>query len=208
MNSLNEVSTTELAPLSDAFYAQSTVEIARKLLGAYLLHTSSDGVTAGRIVETEAYLGFEDPASHAYAGKTARNAVMFGEAGRAYIYFIYGVHYCLNVTTMPAGIGQAVLLRALEPVAGIDLMRSRRKVERLQDLCNGPAKLVTAMGITPRFSGHDLREPPLTVCSGPPVAGMEIRATPRIGISKAADLPLRFHIAGNRFVSGRRGPTV
>lgn len=205
MGSPTELSTAELAPLPEAFYSLSTVALAQQLLGAYLLHTSDEGETAGRIAETEAYLGFEDPASHAYGGKTARNAVMFGEAGRAYIYFIYGMHYCLNVTTMPAGIGQAVLLRALEPVSGFGLMRRRRKVERLGDLCNGPAKLVMAMGITPHLSGHDLRQPPLTICSGPAVDGMEIRATPRIGISKAADLPLRFHIAGNRSVSGRKG---
>ena len=177
-----------------------------RLLGTYLRHEAQEGATAGRIVETEAYLGLTDPASHAFGGRTARNDAMFGEPGKAYIYFIYGMYYCLNVTTMPPGAGEAVLIRALEPVCGIALMQERRAVKRPEALCNGPAKLVIAMGITPLLSGHDFREPPLTIVEGSSAEPARIITTRRIGISKAADLPLRFHLAGSRFVSGTRGP--
>ena len=195
-----------LSPLPEEFYRRDTADVARGLLGVYLVHNSARGRTTGRIVETEAYLGANDPASHAYAGRSERNAVMFGEPGRAYIYFIYGMYYCLNVSTMPAGTGEAVLLRALEPVEGIDHMRERRTARggrsiATEKLCDGPAKLVLAMGVTPAFSGHDLRLPPLMLMQNPAEPPPQVELTRRIGITKAADLPLRFSVAGNRFVS-------
>lgn len=207
-------SNRNLRPLPEAFYHEDTVTVARQLLGTHLVHDSDLGRTIGRIVETEAYLGFNDPASHAFGGRTVRNAVMFDEPGKAYIYFIYGRYYCLNVTTMPAGIGEAVLVRALEPVEGIPLMRQRRGFGsgtddrpdgKIEGLCNGPGKLVLAMDITPKLSGHDLRRPPLMLMSDPDEAPPPVAVTRRIGITKAAERPLRFHVAGSRFVSGAKG---
>lgn len=192
-----------LRPLPESFYEQDTVTVARALLGAYLVHDAARGRTAGRIVETEAYLGANDPASHAFSGETQRNQVMFGAPGHAYIYFTYGMYHCVNVATMPAGTGEAVLLRALEPADGIALMFERRRVNRLERLCDGPAKLVLAMGITPALSGHDFRRPPLRLLAREGEDRPAIVEGPRIGISKASELPLRFHIAGSRFVSGR-----
>jgi DNA-3-methyladenine glycosylase len=195
-----------LSPLPEEFYRRYTADVARGLLGTYLVHTATRGRTTGRIVETEAYLGANDPASHAFGGRSERNAVMFGEPGRAYIYFIYGRYYCLNVSTMPAGIGEAVLLRALEPVEGIERMRERRAAQggrriATEQLCDGPAKLVLAMGVTPAFSGHDLRLPPLMLMQNTAEPLPQVEVTKRIGITKAADLPLRFSVAGNRFLS-------
>jgi len=190
-----------LRPLPESFYKQDTVTVARALLGAYLVHDGARGRTAGRIVETEAYLGAIDPASHAFSGETQRNHVMFGAPGHAYIYFTYGMYHCVNVATMPAGTGEAVLLRALEPVDGIPLMFERRGVNRLERLCDGPAKLVLAMGITPQLAGHDFRKPPLRLLARQGEDRPAIVEGPRIGISKASELPLRFHIADSRFVS-------
>jgi DNA-3-methyladenine glycosylase len=195
-----------LGPLPEEFYRRHTADVARALLGTYLVHTSAQGRTTGRIVETEAYLGANDPASHAFRGRSERNAVMFGEPGSAYIYFTYGRYYCLNVSTMPEGTGEAVLLRALQPVEGIDLMRERRAARSgrsfaTERLCDGPAKLVLAMGVTPEFSGHDLRQPTLMLLQNPADAPPQVEVTRRIGITKAADLPLRFSEAGSRFVS-------
>jgi DNA-3-methyladenine glycosylase len=195
-----------LSPLPEGVYRGNTADVARGLLGTFLVHTSEHGRTAGRIVETEAYLGANDPASHAFCGRSGRNAVMFGEPGHAYIYFVYGMYYCLNVSTMPEGTGEAVLLRALEPVEGVDLMRERRAARGGRDiaierLCDGPAKLVLAMGVTPAFSGHDLRQPPLTLMQSPAERPPKVEVTRRIGITRAADLPLRFSVAGSRFVS-------
>lgn len=188
------------------FYQQDTISAARALLGTFLVHDSPQGRAVGRIVETEAYLFKNDPACHAHKGPTARNAAMFGPPGRAYIYFIYGMYYCLNVVTAPPGIGEAVLLRALEPVEGIELMRKRRKTPALHNLCSGPGKLVQALGITHKLNAHDLRKSPLTIWSRdsfpqPADASFEIVATPRIGITLAAELPLRFYIRGSKFAS-------
>jgi DNA-3-methyladenine glycosylase len=191
----------DLWPVPEPFYRADTVSVARALLGVYLVHDGAGGLTAGKIVETEAYLGRNDPASHAFPGPTPRNQAMFGDPGHAYIYFIYGMYYCVNVVTMPAGTGEAVLLRALEPVAGIALMTARRRGARLERLCDGPAKLVLAMGITPALSGHDFRRPPLMLMSRPGVPTAEVVTSRRIGISKAADRELRFSLAGNPFVS-------
>lgn len=196
--------------LDKEFYSLETTQIAKKLLGCYLIHESGDGVSVGRIVETEAYLGTNDPASHGFKGVTNRTKVMFGEPGKAYIYFTYGMYFCFNVTTAPDGVGEAVLIRALEPIVGIELMRKRRgKLFVNADtpnimLTNGPAKLVIAMGITKDMYGTDLTQPPLYITSSDhfdkPIA-FDTAQTTRVGISKAVELPLRFFIKGNEFVS-------
>ncbi|WP_242868901.1 DNA-3-methyladenine glycosylase [Desulfotomaculum copahuensis] len=185
--------------LPRSFYRRDTVTVARELLGHYLVHQSPDGLTAGRIVETEAYLQ-GDPACHASRGMTPRNRVMFGPQGYAYVYFIYGMYYCFNVVTRDEGVGEAVLIRALEPAAGIALMKSRRRREKINELCSGPARLVQAMGITREHNGADLTREPLFICHGGTMpAG--IVTTTRIGIRAGSELPLRFYLRESAFVS-------
>lgn len=172
--------------------------MARDCLGKILVH----GATAGRIVETEAYLGVDDRASHAWRGVTDRTRVIFGPPGHAYVYFIYGMYECLNFVVEEEGKAGCVLIRALEPVAGIPTMRRRRPTaKRVEDLASGPGKLTLAMGITRRLNGGDLTRGPLYVRRELTEPKFEVETTPRIGITHAADLPLRFTIAGNRFVS-------
>jgi DNA-3-methyladenine glycosylase len=172
--------------------------VARGCLGKILVH----GKTVGRIVETEAYLGVDDLASHASRGITPRTKVIFGPPGHAYIYFIYGMHECLNFVCEPVGQAGCVLIRALEPLAGLEIMHRRRvKARKPEDLASGPGKLTQAMGITRRLNGSSLIDGPVTVRrmnDDPPI---EIAVSPRIGITKNADWPLRFTIAGNWFVS-------
>ena len=170
------------------------------------------GQVSARIVETEAYLGLADEASHAWRGKTPRTEVMFGPPGHAYVYLIYGIYDCLNVVSEPEGSPGCVLIRALEPLTGIEVMRQRRSAERTQDLANGPGKLTLAMGITLRHNGVDFTRGPITL-SEPSGAGparaesFEIAVSPRIGITRNTDWPLRFYIAGNPCVSrARSGP--
>ena len=156
----------------------------------------------GRSVEVEAYFGEADAASHAFPGKTARNAVLFGPPGHAYVYFIYGMYECLNFVAEPEGMAGCVLIRALEPLAGLASMRRRRPTARgIEDLASGPGKLTLAMGITRKLNGADLVEGPLQVRRPLEKTPFEIEATPRIGIRHCADWPLRFVIAGNRFAS-------
>jgi len=187
-----------------AFYRGSTTSVARRLLGAVLVQRSAEGRTAGRIVETEAYLA-GDPAAHSFRGPTDRNRSMFLERGHAYVYRIYGLHHCFNVVTAPAGVGEAVLVRALEPLEGFELMARRRDGRSLGELCSGPARLVRAMGIGAEHDGVDLVGGALSI-HAPPArarrAGRIVSAT-RVGISRAADEPLRFYIEGNPFVSRR-----
>lgn len=194
--------------LPASFYDRDTEEVARDLLGAILECRTKDGVTRGRIVETEAYLGPHDPACHAAAGKTARNTHLHGPPGTAYVYFIYGVHWCVNAVTREAGHGSAVLIRAVEPVRGVSLMRRRRGVPRDRDLTNGPGKLCEALGVDGRHDGGSLVLGPVRVLAGDPVPPSDIGVTPRIGITKAAEWPLRFFVKDNAFVSrgspGRR----
>ena len=187
----SRASVSRLPLVSPKLFSGETTLVARQLLGEILVSWSTGGLTAGRIVETEAYLGASDPASHAYRGPTRRNQVMFGPAGRAYIYFTYGMHYCLNVVTRPAGVGEAVLIRALEPVEGITLMLNRRGVRDVRQLCSGPAKLVQALGIDPALNGHDLSQEPLTIRHDKEDYE-PIISSARIGISRAKELPLRF----------------
>jgi DNA-3-methyladenine glycosylase len=179
------------------FYERETVVVARDLLGQVLVH----GPTAGVIVETEAYLGGDDLASHSAAGITERTRVIFGPGGHAYVYLSYGIHDCMNIVAQPAGTPGCVLIRALEPIAGLDVMRSRRPAARSdRDLASGPGKLTRALGITRKHTGVDMTCGDLVVLARPGAPPFEIDVTPRIGITKCADLPLRFFIRGNRFV--------
>jgi DNA-3-methyladenine glycosylase len=189
--------------LGAGFYARPTIAVARDLLGTVLVHETPAGLAAGRIVETEAYLR-DDPACHASRGMTPRNAPMFGPPGRAYIYFIYGMYHCFNVVTAPKGVGEAVLIRALEPVDGFSLMEKRRRTDDPRKLCSGPGKLVLALGITPDLNGASLLRGPLRILppeSYPWEGARRIEVTTRVGISVAAELPLRFYLAGNPFIS-------
>ena len=183
-----------------SFYQEPTVDMARALLGKLLVHKTGDGTTAGRIVETEAYLFYNDPACHAARGETPRNKAMFAQAGTAYVYLIYGIHYCFNVVTGSIGEGEAVLVRALEPVLGLELMAKRRGTDVSKQLASGPGKLCQAMAINSKHNGTDL------TCGSLYLADdgnepEEIIATTRIGISVATDLPLRFYVSGNPYVS-------
>jgi DNA-3-methyladenine glycosylase len=187
-----------VAILPRSFYARDAAQVARELLGKVLAH----GSLAGRIVETEAYLGLKDLAAHASRGLTERTRVLFGPPGHAYVYFIYGMHECLNLVTGPAGEPGCVLLRALEPLEGIETMWKRRPgARRIEDLASGPGKLTQAMDITRRHYGVDVTRGELTVRRQTPEPRFEIAVTPRIGVKHCADWPLRFFIAGNRFVS-------
>lgn len=191
------------APLAQAFYDRDTEQVARDLLGCIVACRSPEGLTSGRIVETEAYLGPHDPACHAVAGLTKRTKWLFGPPGNAYVYFIYGVHWCLNAVTREEGFGSAVLIRALEPLEGIALMRERRGVSRDRDQTNGPGKLCQALGITGAHDGLSLARSVLTIHEGLPLPGEQIAVTPRIGITKAADWPLRWIVRESAFVTRR-----
>jgi DNA-3-methyladenine glycosylase len=184
------------SPLPAVFYDRDTAAVARDLLGAVLMHESAEGKAGGRIVETEAYLGPHDPASHSAAGRTARTWHMFGPPGTAYVYFIYGMHWCLNAVTREDGYGAAVLIRAIEPMAGLDLMRARRpKARRDRELTNGPGKVCAALGVTRAHDGLPLTgHSHLTISRGIPIADHDVEIGPRIGISKAVDWPLRFRV--------------
>ena len=184
-----------------------TLSIAKNLLGYTFIHESEEGKTAGIIVETEAYLQ-DDPACHAYRKKSVRNAPMFGKAGTIYVYQIYGMHFCVNISTNQEDVGEAVLIRALEPTEGLDLMEERRlKLSKLtqmkpKDLCSGPGKLVQAMGINKNMNDWHILDSGLKIV--PPkiqITDNEIITTTRIGITQGVDLLYRFYIKGNKFVS-------
>ena len=180
-----------------AFFDRPVLEVARDLVGCVVTH----GDTAGVIVETEAYHDSE-PASHAFIGVTPRTRTLFGPPGRAYVYFSYGVHSLLNAVCEPVGVGAAVLIRALEPVDGIDHMRDRRRVESVRQLCSGPGKLTQALGIGLELNNTDLLRGPVTFSDRPRAwRDVAIEVDLRVGITKAADLPWRFLAAGNRYVS-------
>jgi DNA-3-methyladenine glycosylase len=171
-----------------AFFARDALAVAPELLGLVLLHKTREGIAGGRIVEVEAYLGSRDPAAHSFRGETVRNAAMFGPPGRAYVYFIYGVHHCVNVVVGGEERGQAVLVRALEPLLGLELMRARRGRTDERDLCRGPGRLTQALAIGPERDGADLVRGPLGIWKpderGP---GIEVAVGPRVGITKAAE---------------------
>jgi DNA-3-methyladenine glycosylase len=184
--------------LRRSFYNRPTIEVARSLLGKILVH----GRTAGMIVETEAYLGGDDLASHSARGITGRTRVIFGPPGHAYVYLIYGMYECLNLVCEPDGQPGCVLIRALEAVAGVEIMRTRRPAaHKPEDLASGPGKLTLAMAITRAHNGVDVTRGSLVVREPYEAREVDIAVTPRIGITQCADLPLRFFIRGNRSVS-------
>ena len=176
------------------FFARDVHSVARDLIGATLL---VDGV-GGTIVEVEAYHP-TDAASHAYRGRTARNAVMFGPPGRAYVYRSYGIHWCLNLVCEEEGSAAAVLIRALEPTAGVDRMRERRGLENVRLLCSGPGRLCQALGVTGAHDGLALDAPPFDLRARP--APVDVIAGTRIGITRAVELPWRYVLAGSPYVS-------
>jgi len=222
------VSAFELAsPLPRDFYLRDTVEVARRLLNCVLIHVSPEGLTAGRITETEAYTR-DDPACHGYRGQTPRNAAMFGPPGHAYVYFTYGTHYCFNAVTAPRGAAEAVLVRSVEPLAGLELMALRRglvkkaptdvsrplteaaalraSIRWARALCGGPGKLCQAYGLSRERNGMDLATggplwiaPPLPDSRVSPDA--DIIATPRIGITRGVELPWRFYVRDDPYLS-------
>jgi DNA-3-methyladenine glycosylase len=192
-------------PLPGSFFARDTEIVARELLGAVLECRTAEGVASGRIVETEAYVGEHDLACHAAAGRTTRTAPLYGPPGVAYVYFIYGVHWCVNAVTRPENQPSAVLIRALEPLRGIELMRARRPAARRDvDLTNGPGKLCQALGITGAHNWLPLQKPPLRILTAERIPDSDVKITPRIGITQCVDWPLRWVIAGNPYVSRGR----
>jgi DNA-3-methyladenine glycosylase len=213
---MRQSSMARVTPLKAAFFNRDPRRVARSLQGKVLIRKTADGILAGRIVETEAYLGQGDAAAHSAAGQTLRNAVLFGPPGYAYVYFIYGNHYCLNVSCLPDGIAGGVLFRAMEPVAGIKQMAKARglelgkeidlqRISLLKKISAGPGRMCEALGVTrERDNAKSLvsRSSDLYLADD----GYRVRrvmVTPRIGIVKSADQPLRYFIAGNPFVSGR-----
>jgi DNA-3-methyladenine glycosylase len=174
--------------------------VAPRLLGCRVVREINGQRLVGRIVETEAYHQ-SDAASHSYKGMTPRTEVMFGPAGHLYVYFTYGMHYCCNVVTGPAGEGSAVLIRALEPLEGLEYMSANRHDLRGEQLTNGPAKLCQALAIDKQLNGHDLGHSPLQLVIQPALSPEQIIQTTRIGISQAKDVPWRFYVADNTFVS-------
>jgi len=200
--------------LPRSFYERDVDLVARAMLGAVLECETRAGRAAGRVVETEAYLGPSDPASHAVVGLTARTRDLFGRPGTSYVYFIYGVHWCVNAVASQPGGGAAVLVRAIEPLAGLALMRSRRwpghardaraSGRRDRELANGPGKLCAALGIDRHLSGLSLQRLPLILRRGREVPDADVVVSPRIGITRAVDGLHRYFVRDNEFVSGGR----
>lgn len=191
--------------LSPAFFRRHVLEVARGLLGRRLVFDGPEGRTSGRIVEVEAYRGRHDPASHAYRGPTPRSAIMFGPPGRVYVYLSYGMHACMNLTAEPAGEAAAVLLRALEPLEGLQAMRARRPGVPDHLLLSGPGNLTRGLGVDRSHNGVALADGPLWVDAvRVPRAGHRVIAGPRIGIRRAERRPWRFHLSGHPSVSGPR----
>lgn len=189
--------TVRRGPVSVSFYDRPVVEVARALVGCVVSHEGCAGV----IVETEAY-HHSEPACHAFVGLTPRTSTLFGPPGRAYVYRSYGVHAMLNAVAEPQGVGAAVLIRALEPTEGIERMRERRGLDRLNRLCSGPGKLTQALGISLRDNGCDLARGPVVISApAPEWRDVELAVSTRIGINKAQDLPWRFCAAGSKFAS-------
>ena len=200
------------SPLPRKFYEPAADIVATKLLGHWLIRQTPQGPCGGAIVETEAYLT-DDPACHAFRGETPRTRVMWGPPGHGYMYFIYGNHWCFNVVCRPAGTAEAILIRAIEPSFGEDRMQQRRPVTRPHELTNGPGKLCEALDLQGKFNGVDLCDPksPLLIARNPGLKTFlrergPVTITTRIGIVKAAALPLRFYLDGSKFVSRRVRP--
>jgi len=198
-------------PLPRSFFLQPTLRVARALLGKILVHDTPDGRASGRIVEVEAYRGPADRAAHSRGGhRSPRNEAMWGLGGHAYVYFVYGMHFCMNVVTQPPGRPEAVLIRALEPLDGIELMRRRRGVgddAPAWRLCRGPGALCRALGITRAQNAADLTQGAFVILDAPPVPAAQVIRTPRIGVDYAgthATRPWRLALRGTAAVSGRR----
>jgi len=198
-------------PLPQSFYEPSASEVAPLLLGHWLVRATPHGASGGVIVETEAYLA-DDPACHGYKRETPRNRAMYGAPGRAYVYFIYGNHWCFNAVCRPPGVAEAVLVRAIEPAFGLDWMQANRRVSKAHELTNGPAKFCSALQIDRKLDAADLcsLNSPVFIAENPERdklvdARGPITTTTRIGITKAAELPLRFYLEKSRFVSRRGG---
>ena len=185
-----------MTELRRRFFARSVHEVAPELIGTTLL---VDGI-GGVIVEVEAY-DQEDPASHGYRGRTARNASMFGPAGRAYVYRSYGIHWCLNLVCDADGVASAVLVRALEPTHGLDQMRARRRLDAERLLCSGPGRLCEALAVGREHDGLPLDEPPFRLLARARSTSVDVVAGPRVGITRAVDRPWRYALAGSRYVS-------
>lgn len=191
-----------MKPLPRRFYIRETLTVAEELLGKKLVRHTDNTRLVGKIVEVEAYRGSDDLGSHAYRGMTPRNRLMFGKGGFAYVYFTYGMHYCFNVVTERQNAPGAVLIRALEPLNGIETMRKNRGNKNLLNLTNGPAKLTEAMNITKKQNGLDLtRSKELFICEPKVKEKFEVVSTKRIGIKGGADKPWRFYIKNNKSVS-------
>jgi DNA-3-methyladenine glycosylase len=214
MNQVDSASNGPMwTPLPESFFLPSAKVVAPLLLGHWLIRNTPEGPCGGPIVETEAYLT-DDPACHSFRGETKRNRVMWGAPGRAYVYLIYGYHFCVNAVCRPAGIAEAVLIRALEPSLGEELMRRNRLVKQTRDLSNGPAKLCEALNIDRKLDGLNMCDAkgPLFIARHEEaeqfckIRGPIVKAT-RVGISKAADLPLRFYLENSALVSRRSKST-
>ena len=190
-------------PLARSFYNRPVLEVARDLLGAVVVHTVADETVAIRLAEVEAYAGGHDPASHAFRGETPRNAVMFGPPGHAYVYFTYGMHFCMNLVTGPPGQAYAVLLRAGAVVAGDEVARARRNGAAEREIARGPARLTTALGIGREHNGLDVTATtsPLQVRRGAGVEDALVRWGPRVGVTTARDVPWRAWVADDPTVS-------
>lgn len=190
-----------LKEIPKKFFDNTTIDVAKGLLGKYLVRKTPDGVLIGKIVETEAYL-HDDPASHSYKGKTKRNAPMFEKSGTSYVYFTYGMYHCMNIVTNKKEIGEAVLIRAVEPVQGVEIMKKNRKKIDEKNLCNGPAKLTIAFDIDKNQNGVDilLRSSKLRIMQGF-TEDVDVVSTQRIGISNGKELFHRFYIKDNSYVS-------
>jgi DNA-3-methyladenine glycosylase len=194
----------KLKKLPRSFYLHPTLTVARELLGKYLIRNVHQDRLVGKIVEVEAYLGKKDPASHTYRGKTKRNEVMFLEGGHLYVYFTYGMHFCANVVTEREGIGHAVLLRAVEPLEGIDVMRKNRRFrsgEPDRGLTNGPAKLCQAFGINQSQNGIDLLGDELWISDGEWIQHTNVERSSRIGIRRGTEKKWRFYLKNSIFIS-------
>ncbi|MBI4372350.1 MAG: DNA-3-methyladenine glycosylase [Candidatus Omnitrophica bacterium] len=204
-----KLASNPIGPLVRSFYERNTQVVAFELIGKILVFKQNGQTLSGKIVETEAYFGATDPASHAYRGITPRNRVMFGKAGISYVYFTYGNHHCLNMVTEAEGTAGAVLIRSLEPLSGISIMKNRRgemngKIKSNEYLTNGPGKLTQAFGISREHSGMDLTREPFFVARDKNEKGpLDIQVAARIGISQAKEMPLRFYLRTSSFVSVR-----
>lgn len=188
-------------PLPHGFYERDTVDVAKGLVGRMFVHETHEGPIGGIIVETEAY-GPDDPANHAHRGPRPRNFVMFGPPGFAYVYRIYGMYWCVNAVTRAEGVGEAVLIRAIEPTMGVDVMQRNRGQRDGSALCSGPGRLCQAVGITGLHNGADLSRGPILI-GGPAPKDLEVVASARIGITKAAHLPWRFCEKDSPYLSRR-----